>query len=563
MAEPARAEARYKAFLSYSHKDAAEAARIHRRLESYRLPKRLVGRETERGAVPQRLWPIFRDREEMAASTDLSETVRAALEQSGALIVLCSPAAAESLWVAEEIAAFRAFHPDRPVLAAIIAGEPPGCFPEPLRARGPDGAWHEPLATDLRRERDGPHLGLLKLIAGLTGVPLDDLVQRDAHRRIRRVTAVTGIAFAAMLIMAALTVVALGARRDADRQRAEAEGLIEFMLTDLRDRLKAVGRLDALTAVNQRALAYYGARTDLAKLSDESIGRRARILHAIGDDNIARRDLDAALSAFREAYETTAEQLVRSPDDPRRIFEHAKSEFGIGRIFELQHDWPRAQHHYAAFAAASDRLVRIEPNNPDYLMRAASAAMDLGTIRLNGTRDYPAAQASYARAIELLLRAEGIRPRDQHVLLSQANAYGWLADSYFVRGMWRESLVNRLRQNAVAERLHQMEPENADITFRLAAAQRGLAHSYARLGAEADARRSLFDSFTISVRLTRQDGDNAEWQRLRRLLVDDLLRMALGYPAGVTPAQLRRERDEDAIHAASGGATRSRAARHH
>ena len=35
-----------------------------------------------------------------------------------------------------------------------------------------------------------------------------------------------------MLTMSAMTVVALRARAEADRQRNEAEGLVEFMLTD-------------------------------------------------------------------------------------------------------------------------------------------------------------------------------------------------------------------------------------------------------------------------------------------------------------------------------------------
>ena len=132
-------EVRYRAFLSYSHKDAAAAGRLHRRLEAYRIPRRLVGRETPAGPVPARLWPIFRDREELPAATDLSETVRAALAQSGALIILCSPNAPESLWVAEEIRVFRELHPDRPILAAILEGDPPDCFPELLRAFGRTG----------------------------------------------------------------------------------------------------------------------------------------------------------------------------------------------------------------------------------------------------------------------------------------------------------------------------------------------------------------------------------------------------------------------------------------
>ena len=217
MAEPARPDARYAAFLSYSHKDAAAGGRLHRRLEGFRLPRRLIGIETARGPVPERLWPVFRDREELPAATDLSETVREALAQSGALIVLCSPHSAASLWVAEEIEIFRRLHPDRPVLAAILDGDPPDCFPQALRAFGQDGTWHEPLATDLRRGQDGAQLGLLKLVAGITGVGLDALVQRDAARRIRRVMAVTAVALTAMLIMAALTWVALDARKEAER----------------------------------------------------------------------------------------------------------------------------------------------------------------------------------------------------------------------------------------------------------------------------------------------------------------------------------------------------------
>jgi hypothetical protein len=39
-----------------------------------------------------------------------------------------------------------------------------------------------------------------------------------------------------MLAVAALTILALTARAEAERQRVETEGPVEFMLTDLRDR---------------------------------------------------------------------------------------------------------------------------------------------------------------------------------------------------------------------------------------------------------------------------------------------------------------------------------------
>src|SRR4051812_49565957 len=123
---------RYRAFISYSHKDAAIGRWLHRRLEGYRLPRRLVGSEGERGPVPSRLTPIFRDREELPAAGDLSERVRAALADSDHLVIVCSPNSAASPWVAKEIEAFRELHPGRPVYAAIVEGDPAQCFPANL-----------------------------------------------------------------------------------------------------------------------------------------------------------------------------------------------------------------------------------------------------------------------------------------------------------------------------------------------------------------------------------------------------------------------------------------------
>lgn len=539
MEEPQRAEPRYKAFLSYSHKDAAAAARIHRRLENYRLPRRLVGRESERGRVPQRLWPIFRDREEMAASTDLSETVRAALERSAALIVLCSPASAGSLWVAEEIATFRALHPTRPVLAAIIAGEPPDCFPEPLRARGPDGAWHEPLATDLRRERDGPHLGLLKLVAGLTGVGLDDLVQRDAHRRIRRVTAVTGIALAAMLIMAALTVVALSARREADRQRAEAEGLIEFMLTELRERLRGVGRLDVLTAVNERALRYYGDQEDLSELDAASLLRRSRILQAMGEDDIARGRMNAALRAFHEAHRVTAEQLAREPHQANRIFAHAQAEYWIGRVHELNGQWAGAKTHFARYASAANRLITLEPSNPEYMLEMAWGSQNLGGIELNGLNDPASAQRRYEEAIRWFTRAAEARRSDAEIQRHLANAYGWLADSFYARSAWRESLAGRLRAHEIYSQLLRVDPSNVENVYRVAIAERSIARLGHHLGQRQRMLEYLDRAYRRSQQLIAHDPANSEWLLLAAKVQCDLIEQATQQERASTDQSLR------------------------
>ena len=524
----------YVAFISYSHKDAAMGRWLHRKLEGYRLPKRLAGTQGEDGEVPERLTPIFRDRDELPAAGDLSERVRAALAVSRNLIVLCSPNSAASPWVAKEIATFRELHPGRPIFTAIVEGEPGQCFSPALLEGGT-----EPLAADLRKEGDGRRLGLLKLVAGLAGVGLDAVVQRDAARRVRRVTYVTAAAVATTLMMVMLTAFALNARVEAERQRSEAEGLVEFMLTDLRDRLRGVGRLDVMEKVNGRALAYYGDDAELSGLPEDSLARRARILNAMGEDNLEKGDSEAALEVFRKAWSTTAEQVARAENDPLRLFNHAKILNGVGRAYEIRHDWRSAERYFSAFAMATERLLRFAPDNPDFLMKAAAAAFDVGNFRLNGTKDYPAAQQSYEKAIALLGRAIPSRPGDPHLLLSQANAYGGLADTFFYRRQWRHSLDARLKQHALVERAAPASGaqrpgqagkpsatlENADHVYRLAAARRGIACSLFNLGDVAGGVEHLNAADRAADWLVRRDGRNADWMAFRRKLEIDFQRL--------------------------------------
>src|SRR4051812_14572571 len=101
-------EFRYRAFLSYSPHHRAWADWLPRSLERYRTPRRLVGRPSADGEVPARLYPIFRDRDELPSSANLGDNIAEALGTSRFLVVIASPRAAVSRWVNQEIAAFQA-----------------------------------------------------------------------------------------------------------------------------------------------------------------------------------------------------------------------------------------------------------------------------------------------------------------------------------------------------------------------------------------------------------------------------------------------------------------------
>src|SRR5689334_7645012 len=97
------AELKYRAFISYSHRDKKWADWLHRALEGYRVPKSLLDASGRDGPIPQTLFPIYRDRTETPATANLHDYVRTALEQSAYLIVMCSPTSRRSKWVNQEI----------------------------------------------------------------------------------------------------------------------------------------------------------------------------------------------------------------------------------------------------------------------------------------------------------------------------------------------------------------------------------------------------------------------------------------------------------------------------
>lgn len=239
MADPTSSETvprKYWAFISYSQRDKEWSGWLQRAIETYRVPRRFVGRTSRDGAVPRRLFPVFRDREELPTSADLGSNIEQALRASRYLIVVCSPNGATSRWVNEEVRGFKAMGREDRVLAIIVDGEPnasdkpdagvPECFPPALRYRvGPDGALTqkrtEPIAADVRPDRDGRSNARLKILAGLLGVGFDELRQRERTRRQRRAA---WIAAAAAVIVGALVgiwFVQEGVkRREVDRELA-------------------------------------------------------------------------------------------------------------------------------------------------------------------------------------------------------------------------------------------------------------------------------------------------------------------------------------------------------
>ncbi len=314
---------RFKAFISYSHDDEPTARWLHRRLETYRLPKQFVAKHH---LEIDRIGAIFRDRDELATSENLSDSIRQALGESENLIVICTPHAARSTWVNEEIKLFKRIRSADHVFC-LLAGDPEDSFPEAaLVDVDRDGVATaeetEPLAADIRPEGDGKSIAAIKLIAGLMGVRFDELRRRELQRRHRRLVSITAVSLIGMAGAIFLATFAFLSQREAEHQRqiAVTEARTAQQVTDfLVDLFEASDPYtESQGDFTVRELLDRGAEKIENDLSNEP-HLQARLLATIGQVHtqlglydVAQRLLDNAYAAQESILDANDPQILRT-----------------------------------------------------------------------------------------------------------------------------------------------------------------------------------------------------------------------------------------------------------
>src|SRR5690606_12728211 len=103
------------------------------------------------------------------------------------------------------------------------------------------------LAADARKYADGKKLALLKIVAGILGIRLDELRRRDAQRTLRNRLVYTLATLAVVSLLGWLTWSEATTRATALEQRANTEELLGYMLGDLK-RLAPIEGLETVPA---------------------------------------------------------------------------------------------------------------------------------------------------------------------------------------------------------------------------------------------------------------------------------------------------------------------------
>lgn len=500
---------KYRAFLSYSHANEKWARWIHRSLERYRVPKHIA---VSKDLPNPRLKPVFLDRDELSSSTSLSASILEALSASEALIVICSPAAAESKWVNKEVEEFERLHGGANIFCCIVEGEAPDVFPPALRRSD------EPLAADLTAAGDGRRAGFTKLVAGLLGVGFDDLRRREYQVRNRKLAAIAIASLVGMAVMTSLGVSAIlssrqaeQARQEADQRREQAENLLAFMVGDLRESLEPLGRLDLLDRVGDQAIKYFES-VDAESINDHSLTLQSQVLTQIGEIRMSQFQYEAAIEAFEQAYRYVEPLVLRHPDDGEMLFNRSQAEFWAGNMRWRTGDLDGAQLWLQRYFDSSLELTTLDPARDDWLQEVGWGYHNLGVLAVE-QQDLSRARELFAEELVVLQELSSRSPDLAETRENTADAYSWLGRISEREGNLRAALWNYGESARYREELLAESPDHSARKKWFVVASAFSADMLAITGRVDEAGTTYADLVSILADMVATDPENRELQR--------------------------------------------------
>jgi len=479
----------------------------------------------------ERDFTVFFSEDEAAPGEQLDKTLVAALRRSRTLVVIANRDTIENpRWVQKEVEEFTKFHPSRPVIPISVGGaiQDPTLADQTrlwLRLQDKDRIW-------LDESQDAAEQGVV------SDAVLERLATAPARYRsnvrwrwIVRAVAVTLTVLAIALAISAK--LANDARKRADDARARAERLVQFMLFDLSNKLKPIGRLDLMDSVNEKVKDYYASlgadsgRREIASASPNSGNApkgpnrvsaekvidfdHAASLVSEGDTLLAEGKVAEARKAFRQSFEIAYRLVDSDRTNAAWAVELGVISDRLGDVEKITGALDTAQEMYEESLKVRQKLTKVKSPKDEWQRDLWVSYTKLGQV-LRAKAQLDASRERIQQGMAVTAKRAAVDPKNATTQLDLAASYEELgetemqarrfeaANQAFEQGL-------KIRQAAAA-----MDPRNA-LT------QRDVAMSYQELGdaasarGDADAARQAFEkSIAILKQLTSFDPRNSGWQ---------------------------------------------------
>lgn len=335
-------------------------------------------------------------------------------------------------------------------------------------------------------------------------------VQKARHADQRRIGALIGFA------VIALCAVALGLRAHhaeavAEERRREAEGLMDFMVGDLADKLRPLGRLDLLAGIGPKALSYLGniQPSDLPPTARE---QQARALQTIGEVARFRSDPNEARRALLLAKTLLDTNLSQGYESAQLLKDLGADAFWLGQISLDAGRLDESEGYFRQYQHYSERMMARDPDDVDAWIEVSYASNSLGSVA-QARGDNRAAAAAYQRSIALKRQALSRRPGDHALQADLADSLSWLGSARLEDGALREALDLFNQEQAQLTALRTAAPTELIWAYRLVIAMQRHALLLSATGNNSAAADELQANVALAQGLTQRDPTNRLWQK--------------------------------------------------
>jgi eukaryotic-like serine/threonine-protein kinase len=301
--------------------------------------------------------------------------------------------------------------------------------------------------------------------------------------------------------------------------RNEAEKLINFMTTALRDKLKPIGRLDLLNDVNQRVQDYYNSFT--GDDSPEIQWQHSIALVNYGDVLLDQGVPAEALKHYQAAL--TIRQHLAKLYESNPLFQADLSGIyqQIGNVLESQGNIDEALKNYEQARDIREKLVKSSPQNREWQRNFARSLEKVG-FNLKARGDLSGALKNYRKSLEVFSELLRQDPKstdlgNQIWLLNirVAEALDAMGDPDGALKYCHDSL-------SVAQGLSAQDPSNTEWQRDVGVSEEQIGDLLSTLGDMQNASQSYTASIDVRNRLFEHDSTNALWENDLALSYEDL-----------------------------------------
>ena len=296
----------------------------------------------------------------------------------------------------------------------------------------------------------------------------------------------------------------------AEANRSEVEDLLDFMLVELRDKLKPINKLDLLDMVADKAAGYFSARP--IDWSRPAGARKRSLAHNnLGDVLLDQGNTAPALEQYRAARAITEQLLKLEPKSRRWQRDLAVNHNKVGNVLQAQGDASGAMSQYRAMVAIEERLAALDPADNQGQRSLAVSYTKVGNV-LFAQHDVAAAATQYQAALAIRERLAEKNPANSQWQRDLSVTYNKLGDVLLTQGDVDGALERYQAMLRIDERLVKQNPENSQWQRDLAVSYNQIGDIFQAQGKLAGALEQYRATAAIAARLAQQDATNSARQ---------------------------------------------------